>query len=234
MSIMKPLKIKNYGSIPHLSTSKLGTGDKHISQAEELILTKRKRNKYDIIWVTEKYDGSNVGVAKVEGKIVALTRKGYLARSSPYSQHHKFADWVEANKNYFDSILSEGERLVAEWLFQKHSVSYKIKRESIVFFDWFNTDNTRKPFDQLFTLDLPIVRVLHYGEPIKPEKLLTKLNTPNNTHNITTNEPEGMVYRLESKLKTHMLAKWVRHDFEAGKYLKDENYSGIWNQQTKY
>ena len=32
-------------------------------------------------------------------------------------------------------------------------------------------------------------------------------------------KPEGMVYRVERKGEVDFLAKWVRSDFEAGKYI---------------
>jgi hypothetical protein len=39
---MKPLERKNYGSIPHLSNSKLGEGDYYVEKGMERILTEKK------------------------------------------------------------------------------------------------------------------------------------------------------------------------------------------------
>ena len=64
----------------------------------------------------EKLDGSNVSAAKANGKIVALTRAGYLASTSPYRQHHLFDTWVERYQLRFKEVLQEGERLVGESL----------------------------------------------------------------------------------------------------------------------
>lgn len=91
----KPTGKKNYGSIPHLSSSKLGSGDRFMTEGQERILTIKKRDRHDVIRVFEKYDGSNVGIVKHEGKIYPLTRSGYLASTSPYKQHHLFSDWVK-------------------------------------------------------------------------------------------------------------------------------------------
>lgn len=42
--------------------------------------------------------------------------------------------------------------------------------------------------------------------------------------------PEGMVYRVERKGKVDFLAKWVRQDFEAGKYcIGIDEKDLIWN-----
>jgi len=68
---MKPLRTKNYGSIPHLSSSKLGKGDYFTQEDQERILTEKKRDKHDEILVFEKYDRSNVGIGKVENKILS-------------------------------------------------------------------------------------------------------------------------------------------------------------------
>ena len=41
-----------------------------MNYGQEKILTLQARDKYDYIYVTEKYDGSNVGIANVDGKII--------------------------------------------------------------------------------------------------------------------------------------------------------------------
>lgn len=231
----KPLNIKNYGSIPHLSNSKLGTGDHFIEKGQERILTEKPRDKHDVIIVTEKYDGSNVGIAKKNGKILSLTRSGYEAHTSPYIQHHKFSEWVISNKSLFDIILNEGERITGEWLIQAHGIKYDIDRrlQPIVFFDYFNSKNERLPFehlDRLYRLyNIQIPRLLHKGNSITVDELLPILNKK--TYGIIPEEkPEGMVYRVERKEKVDFLAKWVRKDFEPGKYcIGIEEQNLIWN-----
>ena len=62
---MKILGFKNYGSIPHLSNSKLGDGDHYINSGQEFILTQKPRDRHDNILVFEKYDGSNVDIVPI-------------------------------------------------------------------------------------------------------------------------------------------------------------------------
>lgn len=226
---MKPLNRKNYGSIPHLSNSKLGKGDYFITPGQERILTEKKRDKHDTILVFEKYDGSNVGIGKKDGKIFALTRSGYEASTSPYKQHHLFADWVEKNKRMFDCLLKDGERITGEWLLQAHGLIYNIEKEPIVFFDYFDAKNQRKPFEILEHLPFPTPRLLHRGDAISVEKLKPILNLKTDTIYSKEN-PEGMVFRVERKGKVDFLAKWVRSDFEPGKYcigIEDDDLT--WN-----
>lgn len=61
-----PLKLiggKGYGSIGHLSGSRLGPSDSTIHFGQERILTEKARDKHDRIIVTEKLDGSCVAQA---------------------------------------------------------------------------------------------------------------------------------------------------------------------------
>ncbi|MCD8408634.1 RNA ligase family protein [Tenacibaculum dicentrarchi] len=221
---MKPLGHKNYGSIPHLSSSKLGIGDHFINIGQETILTEKKRDKHDEVFAFEKYDGSNVGIAKINDKIISLTRSGYEASTSKYSHHQKFSRWVEANENIYSEILNNGERITGEWLLQAHGIKYEIHEQlqPIVFFDFFDNKNERQSFDLLNSLykkfEIQIPRLLHRGDAISVDELIPTLNK--GTYGIFSDEkPEGIVYRVERKNKVDFLAKWVRKDFQAGKYI---------------
>lgn len=233
---MKPLKIKNYGSIPHLHGSRLGKHDKYIHKGQHDILTKKTRDKHDYIIVTEKYDGSNVGITNVNNKIYALTRSGYLAETSPYKQHHYFAKWVEKNKNRF-KFIGEGERLVGEWLLQVCSLRYEIKDEPFVAFDYFTKNNERLRFIDLQylskTCNFHIVRVVFCGNnSFSIKDALQHLK--NGDVNFKTENPEGLVYRCERKDKFEFAAKYVRNDFEPGKHIIGVNESElIWNMNPE-
>jgi hypothetical protein len=234
---MKPLGYRNYGSIAHLSNSKLGEHDKFIHIGQEKILTEKTRDKHDKIYVFEKYDGSNVGIAKINGKIIALTRSGYEAHTSPYLQHHVFHVWVQNRKNLFSDVLKEGERLAAEWVVQSASLKYEIIGEPIRFFDVFNPDNTRKHIDFLKELDnyftfIPMARKLYEGyKPIKAEMLIHILNEGDTGCEVEGEKPEGMVYRCERKGEFDFAAKWVRPDFVPGKnIIGKEPHEYVYNE----
>lgn len=226
----KPTGKKNYGSIPHMSKSKLGPGDHYINFGMERILTEKKRDRHDEIIVTEKYDGSNVGVVKIDGQIYALTRSGYKAHTSPYEQHHKFGDWVYKNLALFNELLDEGQRIVGEWLFKSHGIIYQIIGDPVIFFDFFDSDNNRFPFQKLIEtkkeFGIKIPRLLHRGESISVDKLIPILNNKDVDH-FSKDFPEGMVYKVERKEVFDFAAKWVRPDFDTGKYLKTDQHNII-------
>ena len=233
---IKPLGGKSYGSIPHLLGSKLGEGDHHVHEGQHRICTEKTRDKYDLIIVQEKYDGSNVGVANINGKIVALTRAGYTAESSPYIQHHYFAKWVEKNRSRFAAMLPEGVRVCGEWLLQAHGLKYIIPKEPFVAFDIIEGKDrlTYGQFSDIaedygFSVPTPI----HFScSAIGVNTAMTDCLLKSLLFGLrTTNEaPEGLVYRVERKGKVDFLAKWVRPDFVPGKFLPEiSGQPEVWN-----
>lgn len=224
---MKPLGHKNYGSIPHLIGSKLGPADRHVHEGQHRICTEKTRDKYDVIIVQEKYDGSNVGIAKKDGKIFALTRSGYLAHTSPYEQHHAFSKWVEQYRSLFDTVLNEGERIAGEWLYMAHGLKYKIEEgHPFVAFDLFTPDNQRNIYQE-FQYRMPdeihVPRYLYAAKKaVSIDRAIHFLNSDYYHPILCLDEPEGVVYRVERKGKVDFLAKFVRSNHESGKYFSEK------------
>lgn len=219
---------KTYGSIPHLSTSKMSQqADKKIHIGQENILTKKTRDWKDLIIVTEKIDGSNVGVIKKDGRLVALSRSGYDVNSSPYEQHKLFYKYVYNNKEKFD-WLPEGWRVVGEWCIMAHGTIYDLNDESpFAAFDIFDKDDKRILFIDFVKLcslySIPSVPLLHIGQPVSIKNAIKLLGEG---HYGKPDKPEGFVYRVEREGVVDFLAKWVRSDKEDGKYLDED----IWNK----
>ena len=225
----KPLGKKSYGHIPHLPGSRIGPGDHKCSEGQNRIATKKKRDRHDLIVVQEKLDGACTAVALLNGQILALGRAGYLARSSPYEQHHIFADWVDDNESRFRSVLDDGERLVGEWLAMAHGTRYDLQdHEPWGCFDLM-TGHKRATYWELIqrvgdTFHRP--SRLHVGGPISVSEAIKK----HEDKHWPCEQIEGIVYRVERRGKVDFLAKWVRPDKEDGKYL--ESVTGkapIWN-----
>lgn len=232
---MKPLNRKNYGSIPHLLGSKLGATDKYIHEGQHRILTEKTRDKHDFVIVTEKYDGSNVGITKVNGKIFAITRSGYLAETSPYKQHHYFAKWVEIQGNRFD-FIGNGERIAGEWMMCAHGIKYDVLKDPFIAFDYFTANNERMLYSDLISktanAEIETPRIIFHGyQSFNLGLALEELNANKHKQNIVAQEKsEGLVYRVERKGKFDFAAKYVRSDYESGKYIinvDEENL--IWN-----
>lgn len=229
----KPLGGKSYGSIPHLLGSKLGDGDHHVHEGQHMICTEKTRDKYDLILVQEKYDGSNVGVANIGGEIIALTRAGYTAESSPYEQHHYFAKWVAKNRRRFAEMLPESVRICGEWLLQAHGIKYEIPDEPFVAFDIIE-NKKRLPYAlfseiaQNYNFTLPRLIKMRYGA-ISIEESIGD-NTTFMKPWIRGERKEGVVYRVERNGVVDFLAKFVLNDFVPGAYLPEiSGKPEVWN-----
>jgi hypothetical protein len=233
----KPLGGKAYGSIPHLLGSRRGPADKGVNEGQQRICTEQARDRYDEVIVQLKLDGSNVAVALINSTLLALTRAGYLATTSPYPQHHLWASWVDANAAALRPLLLEGEWLSGEWLAQAHGTRYDLTgRSPFVAFDlWSN--KRRLPYDALVArvgTAVPLAPLLHRGGPLPVDdalaltdlRLYGELDTP-----------EGAVWRVErvdprTKVRgVDFLAKYVRPGKVDGAYLPDVSGTGetVWN-----
>lgn len=229
----KPLGRKNYGSIAHLPGSRMGPADHHCHDGQRRIATEKARDKNDEIIVTEKLDGSNVGIARVGTSVIALGRAGHLAQSSKYEQHQLFAFWVREREDYWCDVLNDGERLVGEWMAQAHGTMYTLPMGPFAAFDLMIGER-RMPFQELHNrcaaYEVPMPKLLHRGGPLSVEAAME-------LHGIgdhgCLDEPEGAVWRVERKGEYDFMAKWVRPDKADGKYLPDVTGSvssvPVWN-----
>lgn len=228
---MKPLKVKGYGSIPHLPNSRMGPGDHHCDPGQAEIATTRLRDHRDRVIVTLKLDGSNVSIANAPGLgIVALQRHGHIAESSPHEQHRMFARWVEKRKLRFYNTLPEGCRIVGEWLALAHGTQYNLSMDPFVAFDAFNQENRRVPWGLFVSmadaLAVPFVPVLHDSRCL-PASVESVMALVRKRIFCELDEPEGAVWRVERDGKFDFMAKYVRPDKVDGLYLDDNN--PVWN-----
>ena len=236
MKTEKPLGYKSYGSIPHLKDSRVGPGDHFIDVKQaELLINPNSNRKQDLVYLSEKLDGSNVGVTKINGEIIPLVRAGYTALSSPYKQHHIFYEWVMKRKKKFYEALDDRERMCGEWLYQVHGTKYDIKDPEMLFapFDLYNKNNKRVVYEELIytsnKLDFIMPKIVHVGKGISISEALKKLGTYG-FHN-ALDPIEGGVWRLEDteKNKFSTIAKFVNHFKQDGVYMNEDlyNYKGL-------
>lgn len=226
MKNIKPLGGKSYGSIPHLLGSKLGEGDHHIHEGQHKICTEKKRDKHDLIIVQEKLDGSNVAIYREFDNIIALTRSGYLANTSKYEQHLIFDKWVQENKERFLDLLNPFERICGEWLAMAHGTKYNLHHEPFVAFDIMAGKN-RLPYSEfnrrIAGHKITEPNIIHIGDPFPIEQI-------NWDSKHGAEMMEGVIYRVERKGQIDFIGKFVRQDYEAGKYFEDKNNGLItWN-----
>jgi len=223
MSDSKPLGQKAYGSIPHLPGSKRGPGDHGLEEKQAALLLDGRRG-WTIV-TQEKLDGACVSVAKIGGEIVALGRAGYPALSSPYPHMRAFDAWVQERRDRFERLFAgvhDGERVVGEWMLMAHGLRYLIAQPDDLFvaFDLM-VGHERK---------LPAVVAERCGGVGLAYAYDTQWAPGRTASRFPAEGPaEGIVYRaIEDRVsKIRFLGKWVRPDFEAGRYLSNEH--PVWN-----
>ena len=236
----KPLGRKAYGHIGHLPGSRLGSGDHKLPEGQARICTEKVRNKWDVVIVQQKVDGSCCAVAKVDGAIVPLSRAGYHAETSPYYQHLLFAEWVYQRRELFAALLDEGERIVGEWLAQAHGTRYILPHEPFVVFDLIRGDK-RAIFDEFIrrtepTL-LPTPELLTLGAPVSIDNAMELASAE--AHG-AADPVEGAVWRVESQRGpdapryVDFLGKYVRPDKQDGCYLPEVGGGEpVWNWHSR-
>ncbi len=225
---IKPLGHSNYGSIPHLSNSRLGKGEHHIPEGQQKIATLEVRDNKDLIIVQEKLDGANVGVAKINNELRMLSRSGHDCTTSIHPTHQYFVKFVRHNHSRFFEMLQEGERIVGEWLLVVHGTKYNIAHEPFVIFDFFTPQNERLTYHNFLLRVLPfgfvVPRIIRLGNPISVRKAIEILDKDKSYHGVLENEKiEGLIYRIERNNKVDYLCKYVRPDKIDGLHLDNEN-----------
>ena len=220
----KPLNRKSYGSIAHLSNSKLNQqADKKIETGQELMLTKKVRDWKDLIIIQEKVDGSNICFAKIDNKIVALTKAGYEAKTSPYQFHHKIDDWLSDNYFQFHYLLNNDERICGEWMTKVHSLKYNLPHGPFIAFDIIDKNNKRILYLDFIkrtnSVNITTAGLVHIGQPLDVMRAMKKMSKG---YHGCLETPEGLVYRVEREGRVDFLAKYVRPGKIDGLYIKDE------------
>lgn len=185
-----------------------------ISAGQAAICTQRLRDGRDRVWVSEKLDGSCCGVARLAGEIVPIGRAGYPAITSPFQHHHLFASWVLRERARFAALLSEGERVMGEWLALAHGTRYDLPHEPFVPFDLMTGDSRVRWADfrqRVEVLGFTPPFVLSVGQPFSVaavEQLYVKHGSQHGAIGL----PEGAVWRVERDGRFDFMAKWVRSD----------------------
>lgn len=207
----------------------MGPADHHCHDGQARICTEKVRDRHDIVIVQEKLDGSNVGVAKKDGRIHALTRSGHAAQLSRFPQHRIFSDWVNraSQRERFDALLREGERVCGEWIYQAHGTMYELRHEPFVAFD-IMVEDERLPFidfRERVGAYFVCAHALSVGPPVSIAEAMRRIGEFG--HHGAIEPVEGAVWRVERMGKVDFLAKYVRHDKADGKYLESENQTGM-------
>ena len=178
----------------------------------------------------EKLDGSNVCAVHHNGQILALTRAGYLAETSPFAQHHAWAKFVVDHEDRFRALLAPGERACGEWLMVAHGTRYDLPHEPWVLFDirvGHGRESSAEVMRRAAQVDMVTPRELHRGGPMDIADAIALLDDPDGRRvHRAIDSPEGCVWRVERDGESPMLAKYVRPEKQDGCYLSSVTGDG--------
>lgn len=190
----------NYPSIKHLPFSKMrDKEDQWLSEREVKWMTEKVHTPGDVVIVTEKVDGCNVGVLRRGDELIPIMRRGYDVRTNEHEWIRRFSDFVEAQKDRFMSLLADGERVCGEWMIKTHTIQYKMKHEPFICFDIINGTNRVLYLDarkRLTDCGFVCAGLVHYGAAIPTETAVKMLGS--GFHG-AIGAPEGVMYRYESE-----------------------------------
>lgn len=117
--------MKKYGRTFHLPISPGATSD-------DKIMSSLKGLMVEDLVVTEKMDGENT----------TIHAGGSHARS-PDSRYHPSRDWLKAFAAGISPCLQEGERIVGENLYARHSITYDALPSYFLGFAWIMDDEVQ-------------------------------------------------------------------------------------------
>lgn len=204
---------KNFGKIGHLTGSKMiDNEDVLLSPETQYKFTECKRNPFDDVIITEKIDGMNAGVVKLDNKLYPVCRKGYDVRtiSALPELVKSWVDWVLTNYDKLYSAIDEGERLVFENAMLRHTLSYNFKVDPVFFLAKYTPDNKKICYDNLcelakyYSFNQP--PLLCRGIAVKPEEVIKQY--PKGLVG-SKDGIEGIVYTYEHNSAVEGLAKFV-------------------------
>lgn len=234
-SRLRVLNQKAYNRIGHLPGSKSRTADKHIHIRESARLLEACPPDCEVI-VQEKLDGSCVAVYRRGREILPLGREGDITYGSRNQSRRMWADWVKIHKDLFLDILRDGEWLCGEWMAMVHAVRYDEIKIPFFAFDLFGANKKAIGYDALLErlngTDIPTPALLHRGEAIGIEGAFEHLKIKGEK---TQDNAEGAIWRLERQGVPKLVAKYVRSDFEPGKFLEEKTgKQSEWNWQLDH
>ena len=215
---------RSYGYIQHLSGSKMiDAADKLIAPREESFLTVRTNTIKDIVIVTEKVDGCNVGVLRQGDDLIPILRSGYDVRSNPLAWIQRFAGFVHDRADRFMALLEDGERVCGEWMIKTHTLRYRMKHEPFIVFDII-AGNERRRYTDIARMAAQCgfvsAGLVHMGMAIPVETALKMLG--DGFHG-AQDGVEGVVYRYESPLGWQFNAKYVSNPLVGDQELFKRN-----------
>lgn len=208
-----------YPRTPHLFGSKGTDDDKHLSEAESIRFIDD-----DSLIVEEKIDGTNVGLHFSDDGKMVLQCRGHYITEGMHPQYDLFKQWAAVKRPVLEDRLKNRFILFGEWVYARHSVSYRRLPHYFFEFDIYDKQaqvflDLKQRLQLLEGTGIQTVPVIHTGSLkrsaleglIGPSLFDSQFDNPLTKR--TDNLMEGLYLRTEAKGAVTGRAKFVRPEF---------------------
>ncbi len=208
-----------YPRTPHLFGSRGTDDDKHLDDAESA----RFLADGSLI-VEEKLDGTNVGVHFSADGAMALQCRGHLITEGMHPQYDLLKQWAAVKRPTLEAMLEDRLILFGEWVYARHSVSYRRLPHYFFEFDIYDRRagaflDLERRLEILVGTGLQTVPVVHRGTLdrdrlsalIGPSRFDAEFENPLTGR--TDGLMEGLYLRTEADGVVTGRAKFVRPEF---------------------
>lgn len=116
---MNQYKLLKYPRTPHIEGSRLGPGDKDMSQIPFSCIAGKE------IVVEEKCDGANSAISfDGNGTLLLQSRGHYLTGGYREKHYNLLKQWATLHRDAFFDVLSSRYIIYGEWMYAKHTIFY--------------------------------------------------------------------------------------------------------------
>ena len=221
MKTLRPHELlPEFPRTPHLPDSLADMGDVVASYHDAACVFRTP-----FVWVTEKIDGSNLGITlKEDGHFLVrnrthFLRKGNLPKNPSGQQYLSIWNYLHDRRDRFESL--SGFSVYGEWCRMAHGLLYDQLPDLFFAFDLYDPGKGFLPIGESFPLlekaGFTLPPVIHQGFVRSYEQLHAWCQEPSEYCSDGTPK-EGVYLRLESGERF----KLVRSDFIRGKYFGPE------------
>jgi len=188
-----------YPRTPHLPYSPGVSNDDRIISSVDHLLGRR-------LVLTQKMDGSNV----------CLERENVYARSHSAAPNHPSFDALKAFHSTVKNSIDPGLQLFGEWLYAKHSISYKNLPSYLMVFGirykeiWLSWEDVKVISELIDIPTVPVFEINSYSTDAELKDVVEKCFNYESDYG----EVEGVVVKLAEQFNDHdfsnSIAKYVR------------------------
>lgn len=218
--------LPEYPATMHLPWKPNSKGDKIATERDASVIFDSEK-----VYVQEKIDGANCGMAYLDKHPVVrsrskILRKGQELKNPSQAQFASAWNWMHQNKSMFLNLLEAGPYSVyGEWMIQQHGMMYDALPDWFIAYDVYDWEkghyiDPAKADVLLREIGFHVIPILRTGKLDNYETLEALANEPSGF--ATDAKREGIIVKVSNGEAITTKFKMVRQGFDQGCLLGDE------------